>query len=323
MSDELKRLEKASQNLEDAVEMNAAEALSIANSNGADITTGMLIGQIKVSQAFGNFANAISLSFLKEVKETKSYKALKGQRITMPYANSADGQQKEVILTGTWDEFCKICHTSRSTVDEDLRNLAKFGEKALQSMQTLGVTTKDLRRLRKLPQEDLTAIVEGEVVKVQDRDEALEIIEELSAKHRQEKQALQQEVNSLTQEKQSHERLLADKDKKINSLSKKLDTPLSPAQARQKEEQLNNQLLEQLNIAALAVDSGMARLFDAIQTIQDNEHPTDIDQACEDTLFRVLERFLSLSGDMGIAAHVIEHLEQWHSESALLMDSEG
>lgn len=43
------------------------------------------------------------------------------------------------------------------------------------------MTTRDLRRLRQLPQEDLTAIVEGEVVKVQDRDEALEIIEELSA----------------------------------------------------------------------------------------------------------------------------------------------
>lgn len=53
-------------------------------------------------------------------------------------------------------------------------------------MSAIGMTTRDLRRLRQLPQEDLTAIVEGEVVKVQDRDEALEIIEELSAKHRQE-----------------------------------------------------------------------------------------------------------------------------------------
>ncbi|APF62806.1 hypothetical protein ASZ87_00005 [Vibrio cholerae] len=53
------------------------------------------------------------------------------------------------------------------------------------------------------------------MVKVQDRDEALEIIEELSAKHRQEKQALQSEVTKLTQEKQSNERLLADKDKRL------------------------------------------------------------------------------------------------------------
>ncbi len=97
---ELKKLEQASQALEDAYELNAAEAISLANSSGANITTAMLIGQIKISQAFGNFANAISLSFLKEVKESKSYKALKGQRFTFPSDNIADGQQKEVILRG-------------------------------------------------------------------------------------------------------------------------------------------------------------------------------------------------------------------------------
>ncbi|HAS6636676.1 MarR family transcriptional regulator [Vibrio parahaemolyticus] len=322
MSEESKELAVMQQALDDAKEINAAEAINISNSANASIDIGMFLGRVQMAQSFAIFAETVSLSALKEIKETKGYRELKGRTLNLP-ENLADGVQNAVILKGTWDEFCKLCGTSKSKVDEDLINLSLFGERALKSMQTLGVTTKDLRRLRKLPQEDLTTIVEGEVLKVQDRDEALEIIEELSAKHRQEKQALQQEVNSLTQEKQSHERLLADKDKKINSLSKKLDTPLSLAQTRQQEEQLNSQLLEQLNIAALAVDSGMARLFDAIQTIQDNEHPMDIDQACEDTLFRVLERFLSLSGDMGIAAHVIEHLEQWHSESALLMDSEG
>jgi len=320
---ELKKLEQASQVLEDAFELNAAEAINLAHGSGDNITTAMLVGQIRVAQAFGNFADAISLSFLKEVKETKSYKALKGQRFTFQSSNIAGGQQKEVILTGTWDEFCRICQTSRSTVDEDLRNLSLFGEKALQSMQALGVTTKDLRRLRQLPQEDLTAIVEGEVVKVQDRDEALEIIEELSAKHRQEKQALQSEVTKLAQEKQSNERLLADKDKKINDLSKKLDTPLSPAQARQKEEELNSKLLDQLNVATLAVDSGLARLFDAIQTVHDNPHPTDIDVACENALFHILERFLALSADMGISAHVLSHLEQWHAENGLFLGNEG
>lgn len=319
---ELKKLEQASQVLEDAFELNAAEAINLAHGSGDNITTAMLVGQIRVAQAFGNFADAISLSFLKEVKETKSYKALKGQRFTFQPSNIAGGQQKEVILTGTWDEFCRICQTSRSTVDEDLRNLSLFGEKALQSMQALGVTTKDLRRLRKLPQEDLTAIVEGEVIKVQDRDEALEIIEELSAKHRQEKQTLQSEVTRLAQEKQSNDRLLADKDKKINDLSKKLDTPLSPAQARQKEEELNNKLLDHLNVATLAVDSGLARLFDAIQTVHDNPHPTDIDAACENALFHILERFLALSADIGISAHVLSHLEQWHAENSLFLGNE-
>ncbi|XAG86657.1 MarR family transcriptional regulator [bacterium 19MO03SA05] len=319
---ELKELEKMTQSLSDAQEINAAEALSIASSHGVSLDIGVFLGRVQMAQSFATMADVVSLSTLKEMRDSGKYKELKGRTINLG-PTSDDGVQTSIVLQGTWDEFCKLCGTSKSAVNEKLKNLSDFGEKALQSMQTIGMTTRDLRRLRQLPQEDLTAIVEGEVVKVQDRDEALEIIEELSAKHRQEKQALQSEVTRLAQEKQSSERLLADKDKKINDLSKKLDTPLSPAQARQKEEELNSKLLDQLNVSTLAVDSGFARLFDAIQTIQDNPHPLDIDQACEDTLFRILERFLNLSADMGMFAHVTRHIEQWHAENSLLLGSEG
>ncbi|WP_319437924.1 MarR family transcriptional regulator [Vibrio cholerae] len=319
---ELKRLEQMTQSLSDAQEINAAEALSMASSHGVSLDIGVFLGRVQMAQSFATMADVVSLSTLKEMRDSGKYKELKGRTINLG-PTSTDGVQNSIVLQGTWDEFCKLCGTSKSAVNEKLKNLSDFGERALQSMQTIGMTTKDLRRLRQLPQEDLTAIVEGEVVKVQDRDEALEIIEELSAKHRQEKQALQSEVTKLAQEKQSNERLLADKDKKINDLSKKLDTPLSPAQARQKEEELNSKLLDQLNVATLAVDSGLARLFDAIQTVHDNPHPTDIDVACENALFHILERFLALSADMGISAHVLSHLEQWHAENGLFLGNEG
>ncbi|SHO55012.1 MarR family transcriptional regulator [Vibrio quintilis] len=323
MSDDLKNLEQAKQRISDALEINAAEALSISQSEGKKIEEavdfGALLGRAQMADRLSKITDAVSLSVLKEIKESKKYKALKG----ITFTKSSTVGSNLVVLKGTWEEFCEIYGSSKSTIDERLKNLDVFGEQALESMSAIGMTTRDFRRLRKLPQEDLTAIVEGETVKISDRDEALEIIEELSAKYRLEKQSLQNEVTNLKHEKQSHERLLADKDKKINDLSKKLDVQLTPAQKRQNEEALNGQLLEQLNVATLAVDSGFARLFDAIQTIQDNKHPTDIDQACEDVLFRVLERFLSLSADMGMSAHVMEHLEQWHTENALLFQNEG
>ncbi|HDY7906120.1 MarR family transcriptional regulator [Vibrio vulnificus] len=323
MSDEMKQLVVAQQALSDAQELNAAEALTISQSEGTKlgeaVDLGALLGRAQMAERLSKITDAVSLSALKEIKESKKYKALKG----ITFSKSSTVGSNLVVLKGTWEEFCEIFGSSKSTVDERLKNLDVFGEQALESMSAIGMTTRDLRRLRQLPQEDLITIVEGEVVKVQDRDEALEIIEELSAKHRQEKQALQSEVTKLAQEKQSNERLLADKDKKINDLSKKLDTPLSPAQVRQKEEELNSKLLDQLNVATLAVDSGLARLFDAIQTVHDNPHPTDIDVACENSLFHILERFLALSADMGISAHVISHLEQWHTENSLFLGNEG
>ncbi|EGQ9240097.1 MarR family transcriptional regulator [Vibrio vulnificus] len=323
MSDEMKQLVVAQQALSDAQELNAAEALTISQNEGTKlgeaVDLGALLGRAQMAEKLSKITDAVSLSALKEIKESKKYKALKG----IAFSKSSTVGSNLVVLKGTWEEFCEIYGSSKSTVDERLKNLDVFGEQALESMSAIGMTTRDLRRLRQLPQEDLTAIVEGEVVKVQDRDEALEIIEELSAKHRQEKQALQSEVTKLAQEKQSNERLLADKDKKINDLSKKLDTPLSPAQSRQKEEELNSKLLDQLNVATLAVDSGLARLFDAIQTIHDNPHPTDIDVACENALFHTLERLLALSADLGINAHVLSHLEQWHAENGLFLGNEG
>ncbi|MBY8217225.1 MarR family transcriptional regulator [Vibrio fluvialis] len=323
MSNEMKQLMTAQQALSDAKEINAAEALTISQSEGTKlgeaVDLGALLGRAQMAERLSKITDAVSLSALKEIKESKKYKALKG----ITFAKSSTVGSNLVVLKGTWEEFCEIYGSSKSTVDERLKNLDVFGEQALESMNAIGMTTRDLRRLRQLPQEELTAIVEGEVIKVQDRDEALEIIEELSAKHRQEKQALQSEVTKLTQDKESNERLLADKDKKINSLSKKLDTPLSLAQTRQKEEELNSKLLNQLNIAATSVDGGFARLFDAIETINDNPHPTDIDQACEDTLFRLLERFLNLSAELGISAHVKSHLEQWHAENHFFVDNEG
>lgn len=319
MSDELKQLAQAQQSLERAEEINTAEAIIQSQHDQSSLDMGILLGRIQMSQAFEKIHGVVSLSAMKEIKEQKKYRELKGRTILLS-DETADGRQKSIVLNGTWDEFCQLCHTSKSTIDERLKNLDIFGEKALESMQSIGMTTKDLRRLRKLPQEDVTAIVEGEQVKISDRDEALEIIEEMSAKYRLEKQSLQNQVTALRQEKQSHERLLADKDKKINQLSKRLDTPLTPVQQREQAEKQNGELLERLNVAALAVDSGLARLFDAIQTIKDTPHPIDVDDACEDALFRTLNRFLNLSAEMGIHAHVREHLEQWDLDEAGLFD---
>ena len=319
---ESKVLAELENKVQQAKEINAAEAISISQSEGKRlgeaVDFGALLGRAQMADRLSKITDAVSLSALKEIKESKQYKALKG----ITFAKSSTVGSNLVVLKGTWEEFCDIYGSSKSTIDERLKNLDFFGEQALESMSTIGMTTRDFRRLRKLPQEDLTAIVEGEHVKISDRDEALEIIEELSSKHRQEKQSLKKEVDELSLEKQSSERLLADKDKKINELSKQLDTPLTAASRLQKEEERNEALLNELNHAALSVDSGTARLFDAIQTVTDNKCPTDMNRACEDALFRCLDRFLNLSADMGISAHVIQHLEQWHSENALLFGLE-
>lgn len=313
--DELIELKALEVKVEQAKEIDTVEALSVSNSRGDMITEsmgiGVMIGRIQALQGQAKMSSAVSLATIKKIKDTKEYKHLRGMKVP-----TVGGFK---VLTGTWDEFCSLVGSSKSTIHEQLNNLEAFGEDALNAMKSLGMSTRDLRQLKSLPDESVKAIVDGAEIKVANKDEAIELIEEMAVKHRKEKQTLQKEVATLSQEKQSTDRLLADKDKKINELSKQLDTPLTSVQRLEKEEDLNKQLLNELNLASLAVDSGTARLSDAVQTIRNNKRPTDIDTACEDALFRCLDRFLSISTNMGILSHVTTHIEQWHDENTAFL----
>lgn len=317
MSNELTQLSQANNALEQAEEVNVVEAFNQAASEGsqANIDIELMLGRLQMSQTMAKFATAVSLSSFKHIKETKGYRALKGKVITI-FDNDVE---KEVVLTGTWEEFCHLCQTSKSSVDDHLKNLEAFGESALLSMQTLGMTTRDLRKLRKLPEEDLKAVVDGGEVKVSDREEALEIIEEMAHKHRTEKTELQQAVAKLDHENKAMERILGDKDKKINELDLKLTTKLSPAQKRQKEEEINAQLLNGLTVAEMDIDRGLARFGDVIQTIQDTSgHPLDLDSAIDDTAYRVLSRLVDMVIDLGMVEPAMQKLEELKAEAQRL-----
>ena len=68
-----------------------------------------LAGKIEAFKFISNFADVGSLSLLKKIKESKVY--------------------KEMPTIKTWDNYCKSIGLSASKVDEDLNNIATFGEK--------------------------------------------------------------------------------------------------------------------------------------------------------------------------------------------------
>ncbi|EAQ65841.1 hypothetical protein MED121_01480 [Marinomonas sp. MED121] len=310
-------LAKAENALEQAEEMNAVEALNDASSQGdnANIDVGLILGRLQMSQTMAKFADAVSLSVLKQVKEGKSYRALKGKVITV--TDSAG--EKQITLLGTWDEFCNLCHTSKSSVDDRLRNLEMFGESALASMQSLGMTTRDLKKLRKLPEEELKVIVDEGEIKVSDREEALDLIEEMAHKHRIEKADMQQNIAKLEQDCQSSERLLSDKDKKINSLTKQLEAKLTPVERRKKEEELHARLRSELSVSEIDIDKGIARLGDAIQTTQETSScPTDLNEACGDAVYHALSRLLDMALDLGMAEPALRQLESFKDNAELM-----
>jgi hypothetical protein len=112
-----------------------------------------VIGRIQAVDMIVKFGDVTNLVWLKEMKEAKIYKDLPN--------------------IGTWDNFCKYLGKDRHTVDQDLLNLAAFGENFLETCHHLRVGYRDLRKLRQLrydgesftmSDDGKTVVIEGESI---------------------------------------------------------------------------------------------------------------------------------------------------------------
>ncbi len=202
---------------DDALAKDAEKSMALAATMNA-ITTeqlemNQLLGRIQAAHAIGNMLEALSLSQLQAIKEQKAYRALKGQ------VQEIDGKQLDL---GTWEGFCRAIGASRETIDLRLKDLQLLGETALENAQNLGMTTRELRKLRKLDPSDQSVIINELEANIGDKDAIVELIENMSVKHRQEKEALQAQIKDEKAERKAADQVIAGKDKKINELSKAL-----------------------------------------------------------------------------------------------------
>jgi hypothetical protein len=105
-----------------------------------------MIGRIQLASGVSKLLTVGSLRDLEIIKKRKLYSALYKKTIILPNGETAD--------VGTWAGFCKAIGLSKTKVDEDIQNLRAFGEEALEAMNTIGLGYRDLRKLRKLEDDD-------------------------------------------------------------------------------------------------------------------------------------------------------------------------
>ena len=164
-------------------------------------------------RAFG-FVNKLltvgTLKVMREVKEAKKYKGL---------VTYIDG---ELTTVGSWELFCKACGLTRQKVDEDLQNLSKFGEEFLETSQRLGLGYREMRKLRQLPEEARAEIVDADYSATTDKEELIEKIEDLTAQHAKEKEALQAQLKRKSDDYEAQAKVLATKNERINHLDLEL-----------------------------------------------------------------------------------------------------
>ncbi|KOE31356.1 hypothetical protein [Aggregatibacter actinomycetemcomitans] len=171
-----------------------------------------LIGMIK---AFDFTQKLVTVTTLKAINEIKQSKQYKGLDIYNP--------QGKLVTVTTFRDFCEALGFSVEKIDQDLLNLNTLGESFLETSQRLGLGYRDLRKLRKLPEDARAEIVDAEFTEGADKEELLEKIEELTAKHAHEKQVLEDQLKQSQANYEAQSKVLKNKNDRINQLDIELE----------------------------------------------------------------------------------------------------
>ena len=191
------------------------KALVAAAATAEQIEMNQLLGRLQATQAIAAMLDGLSLAQIAQIKEGKRYKQLAGQKMVIGGVE---------IRLDTWEGFCAALGSSRRAIEEKLDNLRLLGEEALDKATALGMTTQELRKLRRLDASDQQIVI-GEIeVAAGDKEAIIDLITDMSAKHAKDKAALEKRLNDQEADAKAAERILRDKDRKIAELQKQVIT---------------------------------------------------------------------------------------------------
>ncbi|AKO45705.1 hypothetical protein [[Haemophilus] ducreyi] len=224
------------------------------------------MGMLKAFSFVEKLATVSNLKILAELKETKKYKGLS-------YVNQ-DGKLETV---STWEQFCTACGLGKRKIDEDLANLSTFGEEFLETSQKLGLGYREMKKLRKLPEEARAEIVEVDYSEATDKEDLIEKIEELSVKHAKEKESLTKQLESAKANYDAQAKVIANKDERLNKLDKELakKTLLIETQTPDQRGGMLREEAAQISYKAEAILRG--QVYQAFEALQDHQDAHGID----------------------------------------------
>ncbi|MDU5695480.1 MAG: hypothetical protein E6Z92_00255 [Haemophilus parainfluenzae] len=245
---------------QDAVVM-AAQAMTAEMADAYE-----MLGMIKMSDFHRKLTTCQHIKVLAEFKEAKKYKGLEMLDIS--------GNRRQV---STWDDFCSALGFSRQKIDEDISNLYKLGEDFLETSQRLGLGYREMRKLRQLPEEARSEIVDADYSEATDKEDLIEKIEDLTAKHAKEKEALQAQLKRKSDDYEAQAKVLATKNERINHLDLEL-AKKTKAIETQTPEQRGGVLREEaaaISYKAEAVLRG--QVFQAFEALTAHTQETGVD----------------------------------------------
>lgn len=203
------------------------------------------LGQIEAFEFMSKLATVATIKKLKVLKDTKAYKGL-------TYI-ADDGT---LATVASWNECCthKLPWSTR-TVDEKLQSLEVLGEEYFEAASNVGLSTKDMRKLRALPTEERLQVMQDEAIESGDKDAIREVIDELHHKHKQESRDTKNELADAKADLTAVRQLNSDQAKREEELMLKLEkAKYTPENWRQKTTDTIDQVMLAASQALIAHD---------------------------------------------------------------------
>lgn len=225
-------------------------------------------GRIQMADFNQKVNRVAAVNEFEAIRESKKFKGL-------AYRDK-DGKQRHVI---DLDEFCEVfLGRSYPSLAEDSRNKKMLGGELYDRALTLGLTTRNFREIRSLPQDDQALVKEA--IAAKSRETVIEILESVIVNHGKEKHALEKQIKNLEGDLDAQRQITAKKDEKLNEL----DAALHRRQSLPADDWIR-EAVQELTHAGLNARSQYLAVEVLIGEIQEREDvPEHVHAACAHVL---------------------------------------
>lgn len=196
-------------------------------------TAGKIASRIETALFYETVSQKVAVESYLELKKTKAYRALTYR--------DADGKAKNI---SSLDEFCeRFLRQSQRRVQQLADNYHTIGADLFETAEQIGFRQKDYRALKALPADDQETIKQA--MQTDDRDQILDLMQELAARHASEKAALTAEATDAKETAEARDQVVKAKEAKITQQEEtihKLKRRIEAATPDQVAEQLRDEV---------------------------------------------------------------------------------
>ncbi len=235
------------------------------------------------------------------LQKTKAY-------VGLPYKD-VDGNLRHV---GDFEEFCRVkLGKSYSRCHELSMNLHTLGPEVYEQSEKLGLRNKDYRALNALPADD-QEIIKQAITETNSREEVIDLIQEMAARHFSEKELAAKKITDLEADLAAKQSRLERDAARINSLEDENArlTSIQKTPALIEEEQIAA-VMAQSQLVVREVEAGLRGQIAKLERLfEDGVLPNHVRLAEQQAITQILQAARLLAGDFGITLKVEDQAPQ-------------